>query len=585
MKFRNTGLLLAAVAASYMGLPSQAHAFTIDEGIEGQWYESGIDGRRGWGFTYIPTEPEQGELFVTGYVYDAGGNPYWVAGNSTVFDGQFSVDINLLYLEGGAFGPEAGNPVVADDAFGTLNVEFHTCNEATFSFAGIEGVSDFEAEFSHLKTIFGGNSADNCVYQKAFSGCPAGTSAGIVERSCVLQGTSTSDLTLTNDTTWVLSGGVFIGEKSDIGDAVPADGPVLTIEPGTRIVGSGGTGNALYIQRGSKIIAEGLPHAPIVMTGSTYASEGATAGQWGGLVINGAAPLNTCTEGVCEAVGEGDSGAYGGDDPLDDSGVLRYLRVQFAGEKINDEDELNGIAFQGVGAGTVVDYVQVHRNADDGIEFFGGTVSAKHLVLTDIEDDSVDWTQGWQGNLQYVLVKQIQDETVDTDRGMELDNLEQNFNAEPRSGGTMANFTLIGKAGELGINPRRGTYGHFGNFIVTDFGSCLDIDDQATFDQATAGNLTFTNTILNCATTIVEDDDGADPFDVTAWFNGQTGNQNGVDPMMDGVFLPEGSPYLSGYPLDETIYADDFFDNVDYIGAFRSRASAWIWGWTEFLQD
>ena len=282
---------------------------------------------------------------MTGYVYDAGGNPYWVAGNSTVFDGQFSVDINLLYLEGGAFGPEAGNPVVADDAFGTLNVEFHTCNEATFSFAGIEGVSDFEAEFSHLKTIFGGNSADNCVYQKAFSGCPAGTSAGIVERSCVLEGTYTSDLTLTNDTTWVLSGGVFIGEKSDIGDAVPADGPVLTIEPGTRIVGSGGTGNALYIQRGSKIIAEGLPHAPIVMTGENWEGTGALAQDWGGLVINGAAPINdgidcqTLPTPPCEAVGEGDSGAYGGDDPLDNSGVLRYVRVQFAGEKINDEDD------------------------------------------------------------------------------------------------------------------------------------------------------------------------------------------------------------------------------------------------------
>jgi hypothetical protein len=580
MKFRNTGLLLAAVAASYMGLPSQAHAFTIDEGIEGQWYESGIDGRRGWGFTYIPTEPEQGELFVTGYVYDAGGNPYWVAGNSTVFDGQFSVDINLLYLEGGAFGPEAGNPVVADDAFGTLNVEFHTCNEATFSFAGIEGVSDFEAEFSHLKTIFGGNSADNCVYQKAFSGCPAGTSAGIVERSCVLEGTYTSDLTLTNDTTWVLSGGVFIGEKSDIGDAVPADGPVLTIEPGTRIVGSGGTGNALYIQRGSKIIAEGLPHAPIVMTGSTYASEGATAGQWGGLVINGAAPLNTCTEGVCEAVGEGDSGAYGGDDPLDDSGVLRYLRVQFAGEKINDEDELNGIAFQGVGAGTVVDYVQVHRNADDGIEFFGGTVSAKHLVLTDIEDDSVDWTQGWQGNLQYVLVDQ--GSIDENDRGMELDNLEQNNDALPRSGGVMANFTLLGAPSELGINPRRGTAGRFSNFLVVGFDRCLDIDSSATFAVADAGELTFENTVLDCTTNIVEnDEDTPDPWSTIAWFNGQSGNAQ-ADVTLDGAYLPVGSPYLSGYALDPEVYGE-FFDDVDYVGAFASKESAWIMGWTEFL--
>ena len=580
MKLRKTGLAIAALVASYAGLNPTVYAFTIDEGIEGQWYESEIQANRGWGFTYIPTQPEEGVLFVTGYVYHASGNPYWVAGNSTVFDGQFAVDIDLLYLEGGAFGPEQGSPVVADANFGTLSVEFNTCNEATFSFSGIEGVPDFEADFSSLKTIVNGNTADNCVYQKAFEGCPAGTTAGTIERSCVLEGTYTSDLTLTNDTTWVLAGGVFIGDKADIGDPVPTDGPVLTIEPGTRIVGSGGTGNALYIQRGSKIIAEGLPHAPIVMTGASYASEGATAGQWGGLVINGAAPLNTCDSGVCEAVGEGDSGAYGGDDPLDDSGVLRYVRVQFAGEKINDEDELNGIAFQGVGAGTVVDYVQVHRNADDGIEFFGGTVSAKHLVLTDIEDDSVDWTQGWQGNLQYVLVDQ--GSIDENDRGMELDNLEQNNDALPRSGGVMANFTLLGAPGELGINPRRGTAGRFSNFLVVGFDRCLDIDSSATFAVADAGELTFENTVLDCNTNIVEnDEDTPDPWSVISWFNGQPGNAQ-ADVTLNGAFLPAGSPYLSGHPLDPEVYGE-FFDDTDYVGAFRSGESAWIMGWTEFL--
>jgi hypothetical protein len=580
MTLRKLGLAAAITAATFTGLSTDdAIAFNIDEGVEGYWYESALNARRGWGFQYLPTGPEQGVFFVAGFVYDDAGNPTWLTGQAEVFDGQWQVDMPLQEVTGGSFGPDEGSPSASD--WGNLNVVFNSCNSAEFTFSG---GADFTQDFDPFLALTGGNNEDRCVYQTEFDGCPAGTTQ-IADRTCELSGTYTEDLMLTNDAIYVLSGGVFIGARAAEGDPVPEDGPTLTIEAGTRIVGSGGTNNALYIQRGSKIIADGLPYAPIVMTGQDYTPD-AISGQWGGLVINGAAPLNTCDTGVCEATGEGDSGAYGGDDPLDNSGVLRYVRVQFAGERINDEDELNGIAFQGVGSGTVVDYVQVHRNADDGIEFYGGTVNAKHLVLTDIEDDSVDWTQGWQGNLQYVLVKQIQDETVDTDRGMELDNLEQNFNAQPRSGGTMANFTLIGKAGELGINPRRGTYGHFGNFIVTDFGSCLDIDDQATFDQAVPeGNLTFTNTILNCATTIVEDDDGADPFDVTAWFNGQTGNQNGVNPNLDGVFLPANSPYLSGYPLDETIYADDFFDNVDYIGAFRSRASAWIWGWTEFLQD
>jgi hypothetical protein len=306
----------------------------------------------------------------------------------------------------------------------------------------------------------------------------------------------------------VLTSALFIGERPDVGDPVPANGPTLTIEPGTRIVGTKAGRVAVVVSRGSKIIADGLPHAPIVFTGENYEATGALASDWGGLVINGAAPLNTCDTPPCEAVGEGDSGAYGGDDPDDNSGVLRYVRVQFAGDRITDEDELNGIALQGVGRGTVIDFVQIHRNADDGIEFFGGTVNARHIVMTDVQDDSFDWTQGWQGKVQYALIQQIQDSEVETDRGFELDNLEQDHDATPRSGGVLANFTVVGKAGALGINPRRGSKGNFSNFIVTGFDKCLDIDDPATFTVAGApgsltGDLTFENTILNCNTNIV----------------------------------------------------------------------------------
>jgi len=581
MTIRKIGLAAALTVASFAGFSSNAVAFNIDEGIEGFWYEEN-NARRGWGFQYLPTNPEEGVLFVAGYVYDDEGNATWLTGQATVFDGEFEVDMPLEALSGGSFGPDEGSPTA--ESWGDLNVEFHTCNDATFTFSG---GADFAVDLVHFKTIVGGNNADACVYQTEFTACPAGTTE-IADRTCQLQGTYTNDLMLTNDALYIINGGVFIGDKAEQGDPVPTDGPTLTIEAGTRIIGSGGSNNALYIQRGSKIIAEGLPHAPIVMTGANYASEGATSGQWGGLVLNGAAPLNTCTptpEAPCEAVGEGDSGAYGGSDPLDSSGSLRYLRVQFAGERINDEDELNGIAFQGVGSGTTVEYIQVHRNADDGVEFYGGTVNAKYLVLTDIEDDSVDWTQGWQGNLQYVLVNQIGDLTVGADRGMELDNLEQDNNALPRSGGTMMNFTLLGRSDTLGINPRRGTQGHFCNFLVVNFDKCLDIDSTATFDQMTAGNLTMSNTLLSCNTDIVEnDEDTPDPFSVITWFDGQDGNVRGVNPGLVGPFLPEGSEYLSGQHCDmENIYTDAFFDNTDYIGAFRSADGAWHWGWTEFL--
>jgi hypothetical protein len=583
MKLRTIGLSVAATLAMYAGSATTADAFNIDESIEGYWYEAGINARRGWGFQYLPTGPETGVFFVAGFVYDEAGNPTWVTGTAEVFDGQYEVDLPLQELSGGEFGPGEGTPTESD--WGNLNVVFHTCNKADFTFSG---GADFTQEFDAFLQIVGGNDSNRCVYQREFQGCPS-FAQDLGNRACGIGGTINQDVTLTNDTTWVLTSAVFIGERADIGDPVPAEGPTLTVEAGTRIVGTKSGRTALVISRGSRIIAEGLPHAPIVMTGENYAATGAAAGDWGGLVINGAAPLNTCSEGVCEAVGEGDSGAYGGDDPYDDSGVLRYVRVQFAGDKVTDEDELNGIAFQGVGSGTVVDYVQVHRNADDGIEFFGGTVNAKHLILTDIEDDSVDWTQGWQGKLQYVLVKQIQDDTVDTDRGMELDNLEQDNDAEPRSGGVMANFTLLGKPGELGINPRRGTGGNFSNFIVTGFANCLDIDSAATFNAAGApgartGVLTFENTILNCGTNIVEnDEDTPDPWSVQDFFDEQPGNSE-RDPALDGVFPPEDAEYLSGYPLDPMVY-DDFFEDVDYIGAFRSRDSAWHYNWSEFLSD
>lgn len=579
----------AAVAvAALLGLSTNAVAFNIDESVEGFWYESGLNASRGWALQYLPTGPEQGVVFVAGYVYDDAGNAVWLVGQSgTVYDGEYEVDIPLLSFQGGAFGPGVGAP--SFESSGNLNVVFNTCNSAEFSFTGTI-TDDFTQSYDAFLDIVDPEGAgyDRCVYQKPFDGCPA-FAQDLGNRACGIGGTYTQDITLTNDATWVLTSAVFIGERANLGDPVPANGPTLTIEPGTRIVGTKTGRTALIVSRGSRIIADGLPHAPIVLTGENYEGTGALAGDWGGLVINGAAPLNTCDAAPCEAVGEGDSGAYGGDNPFDNSGVLRYVRVQFAGDKVTDEDELNGIAFQGVGSGTVVDYVQVHRNADDGVEFFGGTVNAKHLILTDIEDDSVDWTQGWQGKLQYVLVKQIQDTTVDTDRGMELDNLEQDNDALPRSGGVMANFTLVGKAGELGINPRRGTGGNFSNFIVTGFGTCLDIDSAATFAAAGSpgnltGVLTMENTILNCGTNIVEnDEDTPDPWSSVEFFNSQPGNMQ-MNPGLDGVFPPDGAAYSSGFELDPLVYGD-FFDHVDYIGAFRSRSSAWHYGWSEFVEN
>ena len=207
-------------------------------------------------------------------------------------------------------------------------------------------------------------------------------------------------------------------------------GATLTIEPGTIIHGGqvGGTLGALTISRGSKIVADGTAAQPIIFTSDQKIGERNRA-DWGGLIINGRGPMN---DPAGERLGEGDTGTYGGGDspdPHDSSGVLHYVRVEFAGTRITTENELNGIAFQGVGDGTVIDYIQVIYNQDDEVEFFGGAADAKHLLFLGGGDDMLDWTLGWQGKLQFAVA--VQEGQVRADQGFECDNLGSDNLATP----------------------------------------------------------------------------------------------------------------------------------------------------------
>ena len=579
MKLRKFSLVMMATLLM-LGISTPLLALTVDGQFDGQWFETGAGARRGWNVQYIQQGPERGVVFLLGFVYDDAGNPFWVNGAGSVVPGQFKVTVPLELVEGGAFGPEVGNPVTTDPNWGTMEITFNDCNNAEFSWTS-PNVGDGSLDLQPILQVVKGSTTDHCVYQKPFTACPAFSTAAATPRTCVLSGTYLEDIHLTNDITWVLSGGVFIGAK----DATD-NSNTLYVEAGTRITGSGGI-DLLVISRGAKIIAEGQPYAPIVFSSPKTVSEGADSGDWGGLVINGFAPINNCATQPCTAVGEGDSGTYGGDNASDSSGVLRYVRVQYSGFKFTDTNELNGIAFQGVGNGTVVDYLQVHAGADDGIEFFGGTVNLKHVIVTDAEDDSYDWTGGYSGSIQYAIARQSPDQTIETDKGMEGDNLEQNNDATPRAQPKFANVTLIGRAGELGMNPRRGTGGNFSNMIVTDFDVCINIDSPSTFTAAgtppndLTGVLTMENTIVNCVTNFSID--AADPWTTASWFTSQPGNTE-QDPQLDGVFPPPNANYLSGFVLDPTVF-DEFFDKVDYIGAVRNEDSAWYYNWSIFLEQ
>jgi len=563
---------------------SVVEADFIDSWMNGFYYEGDGESRRGLGLQYIPTGPEAGVVFAAFYTYDeTTGKPFWVSGAAAVQAGDFSVDIKLELVEGGSFGAVMGNPVTVDPNWGTATLTMNSCSNLTWSWTSPNVADGTLTKRSTREAVFGVSNSQ-CVYQEAFSGCPGFATAGVDDRTCVISGGEyTQDLRLTNDTLWLLNGAVFIGERNNT-----ANNNSITIEPGTRIIGIGES--LLGISRGSKIFAEGTPNAPIVMTGINRASDPVTpgrAGDWGGLTINGYAPINTCaTIGACTALGEGSSGPYGGADEHDSSGVMRYMRVQFAGILFTDENELNGIAFQGVGDGTVVEYVQVHANSDDGLEFFGGTVDARYVVVTGSEDDSVDWTQGWNGNLQNVLVIQDPNLEVGSDNGIEADNLEADNNAQARAMPWIANATFIGRSDNNGANFRRGTGVKVTNTIFTGFGTCIDIDSSATFTNAgtppssLTGNLTMENSMVNCATNFLEE--SGDPWTVQSWFTSQPGNQQ-INPNLSGPFPPASASYLHGFPLDKETFGP-FFNAVDYIGAFsNSGEAAWTHGWT--LQD
>ena len=388
----------------------------------------------------------------------------------------------------------------------------------------------------------------------------------------VLEGRLNADKTLTADYDYLLRGAVFV-----------EGGATLTIEPGVKIFGEQASNGTLIIAQGSKIMANGTVNAPIIMSSDAF--EGSRArGQWGGLIINGNAPTN---QGV--TFGEGDTGAFGGNNPADSSGVLRYVRVEYAGIEFSPDNELNGIAFQGVGSGTIVENVQVHMNQDDGVEMFGGTVNLKYVMVTGARDDSFDWTDGWTGKAQFLVVQQYGD---DADNGFEVDNSSKDNEATPRSAATIYNATLVGDPSgtesDNGMLIREGAAGTFANFIVTGFNKVgLDINNEATHAQADSGKLVVKNSIFfqNGKGNFGDekDDDGFDE----ANFAASNGNKE-IDPGLKAPFnksAPDFTPGAGAAAVSPAVPpADSFFENVNFIGGV-SPSNNWTTGWTTSAQN
>jgi len=409
--------------------------------------------------------------------------------------------------------------------------------------------------------------------------CPGGTqqlSVSIAAKAvCELKGTYTSDLHLKNDFEYLVSGGVFIGGDN-------TNSAALTIDAGVKIYGKSGA-DFIRISRGSKIHVNGSPEAPVIMTGAIDAVANInTTGAWGGLVLNGNAPLNGCTVGtvLCEAEAEGNAGKYGGNNPTESSGNINYLIVKYAGFEISPGNELNSLTLNAVGSGTLIDYVQLHNGSDDGFETFGGTVNAKHLVLTGNDDDSLDWQRGWTGKVQHVL---ILSKTIG-DRGIEADNNSAARDSLPRSKPKVANVTMIGRATNgNAVKLRDGTAGNMYNMLVKGYTTCVDIDHGPTFLNAGSsatnqtGELSIVNSIFDCTTRPFSPATG-DNWDTEAWFRAQSGNLVGASGL--GVNDYRNSALVNANTVSDLSATDSFFDKVNYIGAVKDEASDWTLGWT-----
>ncbi|MGE0360627.1 MAG: hypothetical protein AB7H93_12995 [Vicinamibacterales bacterium] len=407
---------------------------------------------------------------------------------------------------------------------------------------------------------------------------PPVTVPGIDKPVVVVTGRIEGTETWTSNFYYVLRGAVFV-----------PDGATLDIQAGTRVIGEAGSVGTLIVLRGGRLNAIGTREQPVVFTSDQPVGSRAR-GDWGGIIINGRAPINI--EGG-EGVGEADTGVYGGDDPNDDSGTLRYVRVEFAGVEFSPDNELNGIAFQGVGRGGRYEYIQVHMNRDDALEWFGGTADIKYAVASNAADDSFDWTFGWQGRAQFVAVTQRSD---DADWGIEADNNEFNNNLLPRANPQIYNMTICGdpdtNEGPEGFRAvlfRRGTAVTFRNFLVLGSRTLgMQIDGAATLEQVNNGTTQIGSGVIFGPATPLHA--SVQPFVASGRFPNV---RTGVDPGVPGCFVHENPNFqptsvatLAGGQLAPIQPPNDgFFEPVTFIGAVPpAPAENWMSGWTSFPQ-
>lgn len=404
------------------------------------------------------------------------------------------------------------------------------------------------------------------------------------------------------------------------------EGGVLNIEAGTVIFGDTQTKGTIVVQRGGMINANGTAAEPIVMT-SEKAPGLRQPGDWGGLVICGKAP-NNVPGGTAEL--EGGYGAFhGGTDAADNSGVVRYVQINFAGIPINPNEEVNSLTMGSVGSGTVIEHVQCAYGLDDAFEWFGGTVNCKYLVAYRGLDDDLDVDLGYSGNVQFALcIRNASSADQSGSNGFEVDNDGQGSTNTPFTSATFSNVSLIGPKADRNVaislqfqnaaQLRRNNKLKIHNSFMTGYPNGIFIDGAGCAANATADELKVRNTVIagvehwggngygsaGDVFTGAPSNGAQHPnnprgealktneagFDVTAWFTTSSYNNTILDKWQDAginasifelgtpnVLPTSGSILLSGASFSGL---PSFFETVAFRGAFGT--TNWTSGWVDW---
>lgn len=420
---------------------------------------------------------------------------------------------------------------------------------------------------------------------------------------------------ITANTTWTADKMYLIKNIINV-----TNGATLTIEPGTLIKGDKATRATLVINRGGKINATGTADKPIVFT-SNQPAGARSAGDWGGIVILGKAPNNQGTDTPIEGIttsSDVSKTSHGGTDAADNSGTLKYVRIEFAGVPLSPDNEINGLTLGSVGSGTTLDYIQVYRSGDDAFEFFGGTVNAKHLLAIGTLDDDFDTDFGYSGEIQFGLVQRfITLADVSGSNGFESDNDGSGSVKTPLTAAVFSNITVIGPlsaANMSGFNQnfqhaaqiRRNSSISILNSIFTGYTEGIYIDDskvavaKSTSNNYFTGSLVFQNNLVfgtNSKSNEVKGENKADFETAIRAANTFTAASYGDVLITDPYkYAPDiiagskqgtptftvkaGSAAETGAIFTNAKVTDAFFEKVAYRGAFGS--TDWSAGWANY---